>query len=45
MAAMIQQDLAAIGIKLNVVTFDFRSLIERIGQTFHYEACLLGLTN
>jgi len=45
MAAMIQQDLAAIGIKLNIVTLDFRSLIERISQSFHYEACLLGLTN
>lgn len=45
MAAMMQQDLAAIGIKLNIVTLDFRSLIERIAQTFRYEACLLGLTN
>jgi len=45
MAAMIQQDLAAIGIKLNIVTLDFRSLIERISQSFRYEACLLGLTN
>lgn len=45
MAAMVQQDLAAIGIKMNLVTLDFRSLIERIGQSFRYEACLLGLTN
>ena len=45
MAAMIQQDLAAIGIRLNVVTLDFPSLIERITRTFHYEACLLGLVN
>ena len=42
---LMQQDLRAIGIKLNVVTLDFRSLIERITQTFQYEACLLGLTN
>ncbi len=45
MSAMIQQDLAAIGIKLNLVSLDFRSLIERIGQSFRYEMCLLGLTN
>ncbi len=45
MAAMIQQDLAAIGIRLNVVTLDFSSLIERIVRTFNYEACLLGLVN
>ena len=45
MATMIQQDLRSLGITLNVVTLDFRSLIERISQTFQYEACLLGLTN
>jgi peptide/nickel transport system substrate-binding protein len=45
MAAMIQQDLRAIGIRVSVVTLDFPSLIERMTQTFQYEACLLGLTN
>ncbi len=45
MATMIQQDLAAIGIKLNIVTLDFPSLIERITRSFNYEACLLGLVN
>ncbi len=45
MAAMIQQDLAQIGIRLNIVTLDFPSLIERITRTFDYEACLLGLVN
>ena len=45
MATMIQQDLLGIGIKLNVVTLDFPSLIERITHTFGYEACLLGMVN
>jgi len=45
MATMMQQDLSGIGIKLNVVTLDFPSLIERITRTFDYEACLLGLVN
>lgn len=45
MATMIQQDLAQIGIRLNVVTLDFSSLIERITRTFDYEACLLGFIN
>jgi peptide/nickel transport system substrate-binding protein len=45
MATMIQQDLAGIGIRLNVVTLDFPSLIERITRSFDYEACLLGLVN
>jgi peptide/nickel transport system substrate-binding protein len=45
MATMIQQDLQKIGIHVNVVTLDFPSLIERVSQTFDYEAVLLGLTN
>ena len=45
MATMMQQDLSGIGIKLNVVTLDFPSLIERMTRTFDYEACLLGLVN
>jgi peptide/nickel transport system substrate-binding protein len=45
MATMIQQDLTALGIKVNVVTLDFPSLIERMTQNLQYEACLLGLTN
>jgi peptide/nickel transport system substrate-binding protein len=45
MAAMIQQDLSELGIKVNVVTLDFPSLIERMTRTFDYDACLLGLVN
>jgi len=45
MVTMMQQDLAKIGIRLNVVTLDFPSLIERIAHTFNYESCLLGLVN
>lgn len=44
-SAMIQQDLAALGIRLNLVPLDFPSLIERISKTFQYEASLLGLVN
>ena len=45
MAAMMQQDLAQIGIKMKVVTLDFPSLIERMTRTFDYDACILGLVN
>jgi peptide/nickel transport system substrate-binding protein len=45
MAAMIQQDLAKIGIKVNLVTIDFPSLIERITKSFDYEAAVLGFVN
>ena len=45
MAALIQQDLAAIGIEVNLVTLDFPALIERLMHTQTYEAALLGLSN
>ncbi len=45
MAAMIQQDLSRLGMKVNVVTLDFPSLIERMTEKFNYEAVLLGLVN
>jgi peptide/nickel transport system substrate-binding protein len=45
MAAMLQQDLAAIGMRLNIVTLDFPSLIERISKSSQYESCLLGHVN
>jgi peptide/nickel transport system substrate-binding protein len=45
MLTLIQQDLAQIGIQLNVVTLDFPSLIERITRSFNYESVLMALTN
>jgi peptide/nickel transport system substrate-binding protein len=45
LAQMIQQDLKAIGIRLNLVKLDYSAIIDRISQSFDYEACLLGLTN
>ena len=45
MAVLIQEDLGRIGIKVNVVTLDFPSLIERIAQKFNYEAAILGFQN
>jgi peptide/nickel transport system substrate-binding protein len=45
MAVLIQDDLQKIGVHVNVVTLDFPSLIERMTQSYDYEAILLGLTN
>jgi len=45
MAVLVQDDLQKIGVHVNVVTLDFPSLIERMTQSFDYEAILLGLTN
>jgi peptide/nickel transport system substrate-binding protein len=45
MLALIQQDLARLGIQLNVVLLDFPSLIERISRTFNYESVLMAWAN
>ena len=45
MSVMVQEDLGKLGIKVNVVTLDFPSLIERISQKFNYEAAMLGFRN
>jgi len=45
MAVLIQEDLGKVGIKVNLVTLDFPSLIERISQKFNYEAAILGFRN
>ena len=45
MATLIQQDLAALGIEVTVVTLDFPALVERLMHSMNYEACLLGLSN
>ena len=45
LAALIQRDLAEIGINVTVATLDFPGLLARITRNFDYEACLLGLQN
>jgi peptide/nickel transport system substrate-binding protein len=45
MATMIQQDLGKLGINVHVVTLDFASLLERITESYNYEAALLGTVN
>lgn len=45
MAALIEQDLAALGMQVTVVTLDFPALVERLMHTADYEAALLGLSN
>ena len=44
-ASLLEQDLAKIGIRLHIVTLDFKSLVERINKTLDYEAVLLSFTN
>jgi peptide/nickel transport system substrate-binding protein len=43
MATIIQQDLKELGIPVQVVPLEFRSVLDRIFQTHDYEAAVLGL--
>ena len=44
MAAVIQQDLARIGIKMQVVPVEFAAVMQRASETYDYDAILLGLS-
>ena len=43
MATIIQQDMKELGIAVEVVPLEFRSVVNRIFQTHDYEAAILGL--
>lgn len=45
MAALIQDDLKELGMHVQVVPLEFRSLIDRVTQTKKYDACVLGLAS
>src|SRR5450631_1158823 len=44
-ATLIQDDLKQIGMRVNVVQLEFRSLLERVQRTHEYEACVLSLAS
>jgi peptide/nickel transport system substrate-binding protein len=45
MAALIQDDLKQLGMKVQVVPLELRSLIDRVTQTKEYDACVLGIAS
>jgi peptide/nickel transport system substrate-binding protein len=45
MATLIQDDLKQLGIRIQIVPMEFRSLLDRVTQTREYDACVLGLVN
>ncbi len=44
MGTVIQEDLARVGIEVQVVPIEFRAMLERVFRSFDYEACILGLS-
>ncbi|HEY2548250.1 MAG TPA: ABC transporter substrate-binding protein [Candidatus Acidoferrum sp.] len=45
MATLLQDDLKQLGIRVQVVPIEFRSLIDRVTQTKEYDASLFGLAS
>lgn len=43
--ALIQEDLARIGIKVTLAQIESRALLTRINESFNYEACLLAIVS
>lgn len=45
MSAMIQADLARLGIKVNITTLESRAVLSTINESKNYEACLLAIVS
>jgi len=45
MTTLIQDDLKQLGMLVQVVPLEFRSLLDRVMQTKEYDACVLGVAN
>ncbi len=43
MATLLQDDLSHLGMQVHVVPLEFRALIDRVFQSFDYEAAIMGL--
>ncbi len=45
MVTMIQDDLRVIGMPVHAAALEFRALLDRVLNTYDYQACLLGINN
>jgi peptide/nickel transport system substrate-binding protein len=43
MAALLQDDLSHLGMQVHVVPLEFRAMLDRVFQSFDYEAAVMGL--
>ena len=43
MATIIQDDLSRLGMNIHVVSLEFRAVLDRVFQTYDYEAAVMGL--
>src|SRR5437899_1119019 len=45
MAALLQDDLKQLGMRVQVVPLEFRSLLDRVTQTKEYDSCVMGIAS
>ena len=45
MATIMQDDLSQLGMKIQVVSLEFRATVDRLRNTFNYEAAVMGLVS
>ena len=45
MAALLQDDLKQLGMRVQVVPLEFRSLLDRVTQTKEYDTCVMGIAS
>jgi len=45
MASLLQDDLKQLGMRVQVVPLEFRSLLDRVTQTKEYDACIMGIAS
>jgi peptide/nickel transport system substrate-binding protein len=43
MATLLQDDLSHLGMQVHIVPLEFRALVDRVFQSFDYEAAIMGL--
>jgi peptide/nickel transport system substrate-binding protein len=45
MATIIQEDLRALGMRIDIVPLEFRAMLDRVTNTFEYEAAVMGIAS
>src|SRR5258708_35584955 len=45
MAALVKDDLKQLGMRVQVVPLEFRSLLDRVTQSKEYDACVMGIAS
>ena len=45
MAALLQDDVKQLGMRVQVVPLEFRSLLDRVTQTKEYDVCIMGIAS